>query len=142
MVGCIEWQGSKDRDGYGQINYEGVTKRAHRVVYCDYHNIVLEDIDNLVVMHTCDNPSCINPNHLTVGTQKDNVRDMLLKGRRYDSSGENNPRAIVDATTVNYIRKNYIKGHKEFGGAALGRRFGLAKTSVFHIINGSSWSTV
>lgn len=78
---CWEWQKRKDRDGYGMV--DGVLRkhygqRAHRASYQIYKGEIPK---GMVVMHTCDNRSCVNPNHLVIGTQKDNVRDCRDKGR-------------------------------------------------------------
>lgn len=147
MTPCIEYMKFRNKDGYGiqSVKFPNGKWRAigaHRVSYCRANNLPYDAIDGLVIMHSCDNPACVNPEHLSVGTQTENVADMYAKGRSYDKSGAGNPRAKVSPEDVRYIRANYIKGHKEFGGAALGRRFGLAKTTVFHIINATSWVTV
>jgi hypothetical protein len=70
---CWEWQGSRTEAGYGLMWYDGKLRYAHRIA------IDLEG--DLFACHKCDNPPCVNPNHLFVGTQKDNVQDMLSKGR-------------------------------------------------------------
>jgi hypothetical protein len=74
---CWNWQGGKDRDGYGHIRVEGKLWQAHR------YSTLLDGRDPIgkVVMHRCDNPSCVNPNHLSLGTQADNVYDMVAKRR-------------------------------------------------------------
>lgn len=141
---CIEYPKWRNKDGYGiqSVKFPNGKWRAigaHRVSYCKARSLPYDAINGLVIMHSCDNPACINPEHLSAATQADNVADMYAKGRSYDKSGESNPRARVTAETVDFIREHYIKGHKEFGGAALGRRFGIAKTTVFHIINHTSW---
>ena len=76
-ISCWEWQGGKDRDGYGHIRIEGKLWQAHRF------SSLLDGKDpkGYVVMHTCDNPGCVNPAHLSLGTQKDNIKDMIQKGR-------------------------------------------------------------
>ena len=77
ISGCWNWTGSVDSKGYGSIK-DGVTSRAHRVAWKLYKGKIPEGI---FVLHTCDNRKCVNPNHLFLGTSKDNVRDMMDKGR-------------------------------------------------------------
>lgn len=83
--GCWEWQGSINTTGYGQI-YLGAGRRrsvTHRVSY----ELAKGPIpDGLVVMHSCDNPRCVNPDHLSVGTHADNAADRDAKGRNWQSS--------------------------------------------------------
>lgn len=75
---CLEFTGKKDEDGYGRVKYKGNKWRVHRLVY--YLATGLHP-GNLLVCHNCDNPPCINPFHLFLGTHKDNFDDMMRKGR-------------------------------------------------------------
>ena len=75
---CWEWQRTKNQDGYGRVKVFGVLKSAHRVAY----ELYTGDIPfGLQVLHSCDNPSCVNPEHLWLGTIKDNNVDKSTKGR-------------------------------------------------------------
>jgi len=85
---CWEWGAGTDKDGYGQFKVLGKQVKAHRFSWEMYNN---QKIPNgLLVMHSCDNPSCVNPSHLDVGTIFDNIKDMDEKGRRRDQNGKNN----------------------------------------------------
>jgi hypothetical protein len=80
---CHIWQGCKDRHGYGHVHV-GVnerTQRVHRHAYAHYHGLTMEDISGVVIRHTCDNPACANPLHLLSGTQAENMRDKVERGR-------------------------------------------------------------
>jgi hypothetical protein len=76
--GCWNWTAYKDKDGYGIITLHGKSYRAPRFAYMLENG---EVDDSLQVLHTCDNPSCVNPRHLRLGTNADNVRDRESKGR-------------------------------------------------------------
>jgi hypothetical protein len=76
--GCFEWIAAKDGKGYGVFNNQG----AHRAAYRIYRK---QDLGSLHVLHHCDNPKCVNPNHLFLGTHSDNMRDMVKKGRKKGS---------------------------------------------------------
>ena len=76
---CWIWQGSKSSEGYGQVTIQGKTIGTHRFSY-KYHKKI--DPGKYLVCHTCDNPPCVNPNHLWLGTDKDNVQDMIAKNRQ------------------------------------------------------------
>lgn len=81
--GCHEWAGAKTKAGYGVFTVADVTVLAHRLAYRMNGGESAE-----VVMHTCDNPSCCNPDHLVGGTYADNMADMDAKGRRVVSRAE------------------------------------------------------
>lgn len=74
---CWEWQAGKYQDGYGMFDVDN-PKKAHRVAYTLFFK---QDISNILCLHKCDNPSCVNPNHLFLGTQQDNIDDKKRKGR-------------------------------------------------------------
>ena len=77
-TGCIEWTKGKDQYGYGRISVGQRRLGAHRVAYAMQVGPVPK---GKVVMHSCDNPKCINPKHLSIGTPKENVHDCIAKGR-------------------------------------------------------------
>ena len=75
-TGCWIWMGCVNREGYGQVSVDGRLQRAHRVFFG------LDKIPKgMLVCHKCDVPSCVNPDHLFLGTQTDNILDMMSKGR-------------------------------------------------------------
>jgi len=77
--GCWAWKGCVNSEGYGQVMFRGKNIRAHRVSWVIHHRKPIPR--GMVVMHTCDNPGCVNPAHLVLGTHKDNALDRKQKGR-------------------------------------------------------------
>ncbi len=84
--GCWEWTGSFSQNGYGRFSIHPKCYKAHRISYFLMHGEIPED---KFVCHKCDNPACVNPQHLYLGTAKENTHDMIEKGRLNRSRGEN-----------------------------------------------------
>ncbi|MEB2544316.1 HNH endonuclease signature motif containing protein [Burkholderia cenocepacia] len=135
---CIIWQRARTRDGYGVVNHDGKLVRAHRLAYANHHGISLSEIDGLVVRHRCDNPPCVNPDHLEIGTHADNAKDKVERGRTL--RGEDQPSAKLTAEIVAYCREVYIARDKEFGATALARRFGVTQSAISRVILRNRWN--
>jgi hypothetical protein len=99
-TGCLEWQLSKNEDGYGYVWYQGKNHYAHRVAFALTNNVTLTTAD--YVCHECDNPSCVNPDHLFLGNQQQNMDNMTAKNRA--ARGERNGRAKLTQDQVLEIR--------------------------------------
>lgn len=116
------------------ITVDGVKKTTtlHRKVYYEATGVLPE-----VVRHTCDNPRCINPDHLIAGTQKDNVRDMFSRGRAGDTRnfGAANGMCVVPDEIVQRVRTEYVKGSREFGTPSLARKYNLSTSQIWRIAN-------
>lgn len=78
LTDCLEWTGSLDKNGYGKLKVQGKQYYTHRIAYQLGYGL---DPKELFVCHKCDNPKCVNPQHLFLGTHQDNMDDMLRKGR-------------------------------------------------------------
>lgn len=123
---CIEWTGHRRPDGYGKLG----TKYAHRLAYCKAHGLALKDIDGIVVRHKCDNPSCVRPSHLELGSQFDNVQDMMVRGRH-----KHNPQ-VLSKEQAQEIKERYVPRCKVNGNTALAKEFGVAKGTIHNVIHG------
>ena len=99
--GCIEWTAAKNNDGYGQIKYNGKMSLAHRVAYEVAHGAIDA---SLCVMHSCDNPACINIAHLSLGTHQENMADMASKSRTNPIHGARHHKAKLTDADVLAIR--------------------------------------
>ena len=105
--GCHIFTGSKDDCGYGRINKDGKLVRLHRAVYEREHGWIPS---GSVVMHKCDTPACINPEHLSLGTQVMNIKDMDRKGRRRSQVGSEHAHAKLTEKDIPVIRDRLVKG--------------------------------
>lgn len=128
---CWPWLGAKDADGYG-IGWSGSkTVRVHR--------FVMEQIDGKigigsVVLHKCDNPSCCNPAHLSVGSVQENVADRDTKGRRSPPKGESHKSSKITEKQANEIRASKLPERE------LGKIYGISKTQAGDIRRGKYWA--
>lgn len=131
--GCIEWLASKSHNGYGQFGVNGKKNvRAHRFSW----TIVNGDIpEGLCVLHKCDNPSCVNPEHLFLGTYKDNAIDMTLKGRRYEvlTKGDDNGNSKLNKRDINKMKILYSTGF--YTQKYLADMFGITRSWACGILN-------
>lgn len=99
--GCREWQGASDSRGYGNIKSNRTTCRVHRVAYEIFNGVIPKE---MVVRHTCDNPRCINYQHLKLGTYADNTADMMSRGRQ--ATGIKNGRSKLTEQQIKEMRKS------------------------------------
>ncbi|EMH4072864.1 MULTISPECIES: HNH endonuclease [Serratia] len=141
MSDCVYWEKCKDKDGYGMTFHNGKVVRAHRLAYCEANNRNLVEIEGLVVRHRCNNPSCVNPAHLLIGTQADNNRDRVYANRSHRPSGEKNCSAVLSESAVREIKRRHKRGLK-VTHEALGREFGVSQATISRIISGKRWGYV
>lgn len=162
---CIEWVGERDDEGYGVFYAGGKAFRAHRVA----HVVDIGPIDppSSLVLHECDNPACVSPGHLKLGTQADNMADMVRRGRSLcgdrhpmrvhperaargerhglrvhperAARGERHGRAKLTWDAVREMRALHGSGEKI---ADLARRFGVNYTAAKLVVLGKTWREV
>lgn len=144
---CWEWTGHRDRLGYGKLTVDGKGMLAHRVSFRLAYGLLPDD---LCVCHHCDNPSCVRPDHLFLGTRGDNNRDRAAKGRtganvgltmsRYPerrARGERQGSAKLTQAKVDEIRRRYAAGgcsHRE-----LAKEYQVGKTTISEVLRGENW---
>lgn len=132
---CIEWAKARNRSGYGVFRRKGRNFLAHRAALFAYMGI---QKSNLSVLHKCDNPGCVNPEHLYLGTQAQNVRDMCERGRARGGAltplrGEAAPWSKLTAADVRAIRD--WKGTQQ----EIAVRLGVAQQTISDIQRGRRW---
>jgi len=139
--GCWEWQSYRDKNGYGSTSVKGVNWFAHRLSWLFHFGPIP---DGMGVLHKCDNPPCVRPDHLFLGTQTINMLDMLTKGR--EARGERRNVSNLTAELVIEIRREYAALPRRGlicapnTAGPLADKFGISKRSLFHIVNREVWT--
>lgn len=154
--GCWEFMGGRKASGYGSFWYRGKVHSAHRVAWMIFKGDIPA---KKLIMHKCDNRSCVNPDHLAVGTHLDNTTDMMQKGRhgsitkpervlrganhprrknpwKWDCKGEKNVLAKLTWRKVSIIRKLRVDG---WTYKSIGLKFGVGGSTIHNVCSGETW---
>lgn len=134
---CWEWKGSKVKDGYGsfRIDIDSIhVVGAHRVSWFLCKGIIP---DGLCVCHHCDNPGCVNPDHLFLGTRQDNENDKISKNRH--ARGEGIPSSKLTTSQVISIRDKYNQGVRQID---LANQYNVSTANISLIVNNNGWKDV
>lgn len=147
--GCWLWTAAKDKKGYGIFQLQGKAHKAHRIAYEITYN---KPLGNLLGCHTCDNPSCVRPDHIVPGTSDYNAKDRNAKGRTrapYNhhrggyklpsgcNAGERNPRAKMTWGKVRELRSRYASGKVLL--QTLAQEYGIAFGTADKIVRHETW---
>lgn len=128
--GCWTWTGARHKQGYGFFRLDGRNQYAHRVAYELFKGLTPE---GLFVCHHCDNPSCVNPEHLYAGTRADNARDAVERNRYRPRRGEANEQVKLTEDAVRDIRTKRMVQSK------FAELYGVSQPLISKIQNGHSW---
>lgn len=131
---CWDWTGAKDKDGYGNVTYNGRSMRASRVSWQLTNGEIPE---GMFVCHSCDNPPCVNPGHLFVGTPAQNSADRDGKGRANVAKGSGQGTSILTEDIVIRIRDLLSEGR--LTQREIGQIYGVSQTAVCNISTGRRW---
>lgn len=150
-TGCWEWIAYRNPCGYGQFGVNGKLMLAHRFSWSHHKG---EIPNKMCVLHRCDNPACVNPDHLFLGTMNDNMQDMIAKGRDRKATGdksasrlhpetrcrgENKPAAKLKSVDIPVIRRMISEGMPHRAIASI---FKVSKPQISYIKNGQTWSHI
>lgn len=130
---CWECKGGKTKDGYGKF-WLGKTMKSHKVSYLIYRG---EIAHGRCVLHKCDNRKCVNPKHLWLGTQKENIQDMIKKGRAIKATGERNGGAKLRWQEVTEIRDLYKTGRFSYNDFA--RKYHVSESTIKRLMTNKTW---
>lgn len=131
--GCIIWVGSRDKDGYGKICVQRISFRVHRVAYFTYYGI---DPKELLVCHTCNNPSCVNVEHLYLGNQLQNQQQSISEGRSVKNLGESNGQHKLTREKVIQIRKLASFGVSQ---TSISKQYKVRQSVISDIVLNKLW---
>lgn len=124
-TGCWLWFGARNSDGYGHLNVGGRLKKAHRISF-EKHYRPLADGEH--VLHSCDVPECVNPEHLRAGSHADNMRDRRGRGKLN--------LAKLDQATADQIRVARRDGSSV---KQLALKFGITESNLYKLLRGETW---
>lgn len=139
---CWEWNGPRLKNGYGQmyvkVNGKWKNTMTHRLSWEIHYG---EIPSGKVIMHKCDNPACVNPNHLSVGTHLDNIIDKVRKGRQRHRAhiGTEHGMSKLNDANVKWIYQEYAKGVTI---ASMARALNVSESAIRNVIKGRSWKHV
>jgi len=125
---CQDWNRSRHRQGYGRLNQKGKDRYAHRQAWIDENGPIPE---GSVILHKCDNPSCVNVDHLRIGTQSDNIADRVKKDR--SAKGLSNARTKATPDVINTIMRSRLSSRK------LASLLGISHTTVLDVRRGKQY---
>lgn len=130
MGDCIDHgkERSVQKYGHALVKRDGKMRLYHRVVYVRHHGLTYDDIEGKVIRHTCDNARCINPEHLLIGTQSDNMRDKMERGREHRK---------VTRELAEQIRQEYVPRSKHANQYVLAEKYGLVQSRISQILKES-----
>lgn len=131
--GCWLWTGFVSPKGYGQFRVGGrggKKWRANRLAHALFKG---EIPDGALVLHDCDNPTCVNPSHLHLGTPEQNTKEMFKRGRAPDRGGENHSRRKLSAADVSDIRS------KRYSALEYAEMYGVTRRHIYTLWSGEAW---
>lgn len=134
--GCLLWLGSVDALGYGRVYYLGRTRKVHRLMYELAWGV---SANGLFACHKCDNPGCVNPDHIFLGTAKENTNDAVRKMRMGLPGSLNRSAKLTERDAVEIKRLKIETGEANW---RIGKRFGVGKQTIANIINGVNWTHI
>jgi len=134
-TGDYIWNGNRDKDNYGKFYANGKHHRAHRAAY----EIATGEIisKELLSCHECDHTFCVNPKHLTIGTQKKNINDMIFRGRRKSTTGDNCPVAKLNSIEIKEIRMKWNTG--DYSQKRLAIEYNISRAAISDIVCNKKW---
>ena len=132
---CRLWKGWKDEGGYAKIFYKDRDWKGHRLLYALANNYWPEDHEK--ANHDCDQPLCVNPDHIYMGSQADNMRDMRERGRM--PVGEDRPNSKLKARDIPRIRRLAAEG---VGRQKIADMFNVGRTTINDVVNRRTWTCV
>lgn len=135
--GCWEWKEFTNTDGYGMFRMASTSPMigAHKASHVIYKG---EVATGEVVRHTCDNPPCVNPDHLVLGTVADNVDDCVARKRRSPQRGNHNNARKISSEDAASIRETYARGG--VSQQSLADEYGVTQAAISAVIRGKTWN--
>lgn len=149
---CWEWLGSFDKDGYGWFSFQSITankadkSQSGKTIYAHRYSALLKfkDLNDKLVRHTCDNPKCVNQNHLILGTPQDNMNDMVERNRAL--TGEKNYCSTLTNDQAKEILKKYeddINNGKTYGSLKrLSDHYKVSKQIIYRITSKQTYKNI
>ena len=132
LGGCWTWTGWKDKNGYGGFWFKGKTERSHRISFFLTHGRMPHPLG----LHSCDNPPCVRPDHLFLGTLADNTQDMINKRRNNPPYGERSGNSKLTKEQICEIRVSRLPGRD------LEKIFSISRVHINRIKAGTRWAHV
>jgi len=137
MSGCWLWVGAVKKSGHGKLKVNKKYIQAHRFSYALFNK--MEIPDGMVVRHKCDVSCCVNPSHLEIGTQADNLKDMHIRNRNKQPFGERHSSAKLKTSNVVEIKIAFINGARVVD---LMKKYNMSSSALSGIRDGTKWKRV